>query len=46
VIRRHRRGDDAPFSRLADRILTAAPRTSGGGGSSVGENVFANTFEH
>ncbi|MGF1666778.1 MAG: TIGR00266 family protein [Acidimicrobiia bacterium] len=34
-----------PFSRLADRILAAAPRASGGGGSSVGENVFGNIFE-
>jgi uncharacterized protein (AIM24 family) len=34
-----------PFSRMADRILAAAPRTSGGGGSSVGENILGNIFE-
>jgi uncharacterized protein (TIGR00266 family) len=28
-----------PFSRLADRILEAAPRTAGGGGKSTGENI-------
>jgi uncharacterized protein (TIGR00266 family) len=34
-----------PFSRLADRILAAAPRTSGGGGQSTGENILGNIFE-
>lgn len=34
-----------PFSKLADRILAAAPRTSGGGGQSVGENILGNIFE-
>jgi uncharacterized protein (TIGR00266 family) len=34
-----------PFSRLADRILAAAPRTSGGGGQSIGENILGNIFE-
>jgi len=34
-----------PFSKLADRILAAAPRASGGGGQSVGENILGNLFE-
>lgn len=34
-----------PFSRLADRIIASAPRTSGGGGKSVGENIFGQIFE-
>ncbi len=34
-----------PFSRLADRILAAAPRTSGGGGKSIGENILGGLFE-
>lgn len=34
-----------PFSKLADRILAAAPKTSGGGGKSVGENILGNILE-
>lgn len=34
-----------PFSRLADRVMAAAPRTSGGGGQSVGENILGSIFE-
>lgn len=34
-----------PFSRLADRIIASAPRTSGGGGKSVGENILGQIFE-
>ena len=34
-----------PFSKLAVRILAAAPRTSGGGGQSIGENILGNILE-
>ncbi len=34
-----------PFSKLADRILAAARRTSGGGGQSIGENIFGSILE-
>jgi uncharacterized protein (TIGR00266 family) len=34
-----------PFSRMAERIIAAAPVTSGGGGRSIGENVLGSIFE-
>ena len=34
-----------PFSRLAEKVLQSAPRASGGGGKSVGENILGNLFE-
>lgn len=34
-----------PFSRLADRVLAAAPRLSGGGGQNVGESMLGQIFQ-
>ena len=34
-----------PFSRLADRILAAAPVTRGGSGQSIGESLLGNILE-
>ena len=34
-----------PFSKRGERIVAAAPRASGGGGQSIGENTLGNIFE-
>lgn len=34
-----------PFSRMADRIMAAAPMTRGGGGQSIGENILGGILE-